>query len=288
MLGVPVQPERRIGRKLKATVLGRCRVNRNVLYRNLNMPRIFLINVGANSAHRATARCPLFSDGSFIFVPFPHVDDTEGMWPYPVNAWPFTNNLRWHQTHVDPDWPRLTYGDYFLNPRAAALKTAESNDILLFWSLLWDNTGDSWFDFTDRQSWHLIGALRIEEALWPGQRSTDARSRNRQRAAYNAHFSGDNSPLEPGNVVFIGDVNHSMLFEFAVPLVTQLDRTSLLYRTFRTASDEPLPLNGKHWSGYTRSCRAICDTTDRDGRKRATILRDAIVKRNNIDILADL
>jgi hypothetical protein len=175
-----------------------------------------------------------------------------------------------------------------VNPRAAALKSAEPNDILLFWSLLWYNTGDSWFDFTDRQSWHLIGALRIEEALWPGQRPVDAKPKHRQRAAFNAHFNSDNSRLEHGNVVFIGDTNHSMLFDFAVPLVTQLNPASLLYRTFRTASGHPLPLNGKHWSGYTRSCRAICDTADKDGRRRAILLRNAIAKRNDFDLLADL
>jgi hypothetical protein len=251
------------------------------------MSRIFLINVGANLSHRSTARCPLFSDGRFVFVPFPYPDGFEERRPYPTDAWPFTNNLRWHQSHVDPDWPQLTYGDRFANPRAAALKSAEPNDILLFWSLLWENSGDSWFDFTDRQSWHLIGALRIEEILWPGQRPADAKLKNRQRAARNAHFNGDNSRLEPGNVVFIGDKNHSMLFDFAVPLVTQLNRASLLFRTFRTASGDPLPLNGKHWSSYTRSCRVICDTTNKDGRRRAILLRNAIAKRNDFDLLAD-
>jgi len=252
------------------------------------MPRIFLINVGANSAHRSKARCPIFDDGSFVFVPFPYDGDDDGMRPYPTNAWPFTYNLRWHQTHVDPDWPQLTYGDYFLNPRAAALKTVLPSDILLFWSLLWENTGDNWFHFTKRQSWHLIGALRIDEALWPGHRPSDAKVQNRLRASYNAHFNGDDSPLNDGNVVFVGTPEHSALFDFAVPLVTQLDRSSLLYRTFRTASGEPLPLNGKHWSSYTRSCRVICDLGDTDGHRRAKILRDAIATRNDIDILADL
>jgi hypothetical protein len=254
----------------------------------LNMARIFLINVGANLSHRSTARCPLFHDGTFVFVPFPHLDGTEERRPYPANAWPFTNNLKWHQTHADPDWHRLTYGDRFGNPKAAALKTVERNDILLFWSLLWENKGDSWFDFTEHQSWHLIGALRIEEALWPGQRPTDAKPNNRQRVSYNVHFNSENTRLESGNVVFIGDRNHSRLFDFAVPLVTQLDNASLLYRTFRTATGLPLPLNGKHWSGYTRSCRAICDTTDKDGRRRAILLRNAIAKRNDFDLLADL
>lgn len=129
-----------------------------------DMTQIFLINVGANSAHRSKARCPLFPDGSFIYVPFPLEDNRVENWPYPAKAWPFTNNLLWHQTHVDPDWPQLTYGDNCLNPRASALKSAAPNDILLFWSLLWDNTGDSWFDFTERQSWHLIGASALKKS----------------------------------------------------------------------------------------------------------------------------
>lgn len=133
------------------------------------MTRIFLINVGANLSHQGRARCPLFPDGTFVYVPFPLDGDEGGRWPYPTNAWPFTYNLRWHQTHVDPDWPYLTYGDYFSNPRAAALHTLVPHDILLFWALLWDNDGDNWFDFSKRRSWHLIGSLRIEEALWPGQ-----------------------------------------------------------------------------------------------------------------------
>jgi len=154
--------------------------------------------------------------------------------------------------------------------------------------LLWENTGDSWFDFTNNQSWHLIGAIRIEESLWPGQRSSDATRFNRERASYNAHFNGDDKPLRPGNVVFIGNQCHSFLFDFAIPLVTSLNRGSLLYRTFRTASGACLPIGGKHWSSYTRSCRAICDLDDADGRRRAQILADAIRARNGVDLLADL
>lgn len=253
------------------------------------MSRIFLINVGANSAHQSKARCPIFSDGSFVFVPFPYNhNDEDGKWPYPANAWPFTYNLRWQQTHVDPDWPHLTYGDYLLNSRAAALKSAKPNDILLFWSLLWENTGDSWFHFTGRRSWHLIGAIRVEEVLTTGHRPADAKPKNRQRAAYNTHFRNESSRLEPGHVVFIGNLNHSALFDYAVPLVTKLNRTSLLHRIFRTADGQPLPLQGKHWSSYTRSCRPICDLENADDQKRAIILRDAIIQRNKFDILAKL
>ena len=250
------------------------------------MSRIFLINVGANSAHRSSARCPLFSDGSFVYVPFPHSEGVNGAFPYSTEAWPFTNGLTWYQTHADPDWDHLTYGDFGFNPRAAALDGAGVGDTLLFWALLWDNPGDNWTTFTNAQSWHLIGSLRVEEILREGDSPSDASASNCLRAEYNAHFSS--SRLEEGHVVFIGDVRHSRLFEYAVPFVTKLTRSSLLYRSFRTAAGERLPLSGKHWSGYTRSCRVICELDDADGRRRATILRDAIAERNDFDLLAKL
>lgn len=61
-------------------------------------------------------------------------------------------------------------------------------------------------------------------------------------------------------------VNDSTLLDFAVSLVRQLNRMSWLWRTFRTAAGDPLLLNGKNWSVYTRNCRAVCELTDRDSR----------------------
>ncbi len=249
------------------------------------MPNIFLINVGANSRHQKNAKSPLFADGTFVFVPHP-IDADVGNWAFPTNAWPFTNGLGWHQTHYDPDWPNLTYGDYIFNPRAANLKAVEPQDILLFWALLWDNVGDNWFAFTDHQSWHLIGALRIEEILTAGQSAQDVKTANRLRASQNAHFWGEN--LDDGHMVFLGDTQHSALFQFAVPFVTQMSKSCLLYRAVRTAQGDYLPLSGGKWSSYIRSCRTICNLDDFDGRERAEILRDAIAEENDYDLLADL
>lgn len=250
------------------------------------LAKIYLINVGANLAHRSKARSPLFLDGTFVYVPFPLAEGMTGTLPYPSAAWPFTNNLRWYQTHSDPDWANLTYGDYTKNPRASCLAGVAPSDVLLFWSLLWENHGDSWFTFTNKQSWHLIGALRVEEILRPGDSSTAASRRNRERASRNAHF--EDKRLTPGNHVFIGDRNHSQLFQFAVPLVKSLNRRSLLYRIFRTTNGARLPLAGKHWSSYLRSCRVICDLSNPDGLRRATLLTEAIKSRNDFDLLEGL
>ena len=87
--------------------------------------KIFLVNVGANVKHQARARSPIFDNDRFIFVSFPLTEGEEpGLKPYPPAARPFTRNVGIYETHADPDWDNLTYGDYTANGRAAALKRA--------------------------------------------------------------------------------------------------------------------------------------------------------------------
>jgi hypothetical protein len=244
--------------------------------------KIFLVNVGANVSHQSYAKSPLFADGGFVFVPFPHKKGKQERCPYPINARPFTRNLDLYQTHADPDWPNLTYGDTLSNGRASRLKEVEPGDILLFWALLWGNEGDDWSTFTKDQSWHLIGALRVEEMVPSGQSAATASKTNRTRVSKNVHFA--NGKLNDTDQVFIGDRNHSQLFSYAVPFVNPFSKRCLLYRTVRTADDYLLP-EDKHWSGFVRACRPICDLETKDGLKRATLLRDAIAACNEFDLL---
>lgn len=153
------------------------------------MSKIFLVNVGANLKDQSLARSPIFNDDRFIFVSFPD-PDTKYRKPYPPKARPFTRNVGIYNTHADPDWDNLTYGDCPANGRAAALKQAKLRDILLFWALLWRNVGTSWKDFRKEKGWYLIGALRIAEILSEGQRAKDAKSFNVKRAAKKGRRQG--------------------------------------------------------------------------------------------------
>ncbi len=76
-----------------------------------------------------------------MYVPFPRKAGERDPRPYPSSAWPFTNGVPHFQTHADPDWENLTYGDNCANARAGSLAKAVPGDILLFWSLLWTNSG---------------------------------------------------------------------------------------------------------------------------------------------------
>jgi hypothetical protein len=127
------------------------------------MSNVFLVNVGANTEHRGKARSPVFTNDKFIYVSFP--TKTRGSKPYPPEARPFTRRTNIRHTHLDPDWENLTYGDYCRGIRGHELRDAKRNDILLFWGLLWRNSGTSWSDFTGEKGWYLFGALRIDEIL---------------------------------------------------------------------------------------------------------------------------
>ncbi len=249
------------------------------------MSKVYLVNVGANTAHRSIARSPLFDDGSFVFVSFPH-PGTCGVRPYSVEARPFVRGIDIHDTHGDPDWENLTYGDVCDNARARSLNRVVENDILLFWGLVWVNKGDDWGAFTGERRWCLIGALRVREILEPGQRSSDASPSRSKRARHNVHFY--RGELDPEHRVFIGCTRYSQLFPVAVDFEIG-KRSGLLYRTIRTAGGQALTPGGKpDWNSSLRTCRPIWDLADTKSRRLAQIVRDRIYDTSDYDLLSVL
>ena len=251
------------------------------------MSKVYLINIGANSSDRSRARCPVFDGDTFVYVPFSYMKKgSDGYREYPRDAWPYIQNLEDRSTHRDPDWTRLTYGDNCDNPRARALRRVVEDDILLFWALLWPNTGNSWADFTGEQRWCFIGAWRVREILRPGQRPEDAKSSRVSRAKLNVHFySGE---LEVGNYVFMGCTKHSRLFTKAIDLQVA-NSAGLLYRSIQTAGGERLSLNGApRWNTSLRSSRPVWDLDIPKQCARAKIVRNAILHQNGYDLLKGL
>jgi hypothetical protein len=251
------------------------------------MSKVYLINIGANTSDRSRARCPVFANGSWIYVPFSYEEKgTNGYRAYPKVARPYIRNMDGRNTHCDPDWTGLTYGDNCDNPRGRALRRVVEDDILLFWALLWPNTGNSWADFTGEQRWCFVGALRVREILRPGQRPEDAKSSRVARAKQNVHFY--RGQLDTGNYVFIGCTKHSGRFTKAVDLQVT-NRAGLLYRTIHTASGGRLSLNGTpRWNTSLRASRAVWDLDIPKDRARAKIARDAILRQTGYDLLRDL
>jgi hypothetical protein len=252
------------------------------------MPRIYLINVGANLAHQSLARSPIFSDQTFAYVSFP---DEEGGQDYPETARAYRSANCPSSTHLDPDWLNLTYGDNCKNPRARALLRAAPRDILLFWALLWRHSGTGWSGWTGERGWFLIGAIRIEEILEAGEPVSRAKVANRDRARYNAHVSYGRVASRSNRIdrLFIGFKRFSGLFRKAVDL--GIGRTDSLFRkTVFTADGRAIKWGtSPRWNSVTRSCRAVWSLDDPAESRRARLLRDAIQKKNlEFDLLAGL
>src|SRR3954447_4569651 len=105
------------------------------------MPKIYLINVGANTRHYTVARSPRFDDGSWKYVSFPakhcspfckSVKHHRNKQTYSKEIFPFLSSECPRHTHLDPDWENMTYGDNCQNRKARALLNVIPNDTLLF------------------------------------------------------------------------------------------------------------------------------------------------------------
>jgi len=180
----------------------------------------------------------------------------------------------------------LTYGDDCANRRAIALRRVVAGDVLLFWSMLWENTGNAWADFTGVKGWFFVGALRVSEVLSGGQRPGDASPEDRARAEQNVHFSRGVLPTQ--HRVFIGDQRYSALFNSAIDLGVY-DPNGLVYRTMHAADKRAFMLNGRpRWSSSLRPCRAMWDLGIRQERNQAQIVRDEILRDNDYDLLQGL
>ncbi len=238
------------------------------------MAKIYLINVGANTQHARRARSPIFSDDSWIYVSFPRKKKSERGQRYPREALSFVKVRPGIKTHLDPDWKGLTYGDCCENPRAQALKKVETDDMLLFWALLWRVKPDAAEVFkSDDKGWYLIGALRVKRILETGNR-VGGRARN------NAHVRNGRVEQRNGVRVFVGHKHHSCRFKKAVDLEVGKNN-GLMQQIVKTTDGRKIQWNRKpHWNSVTRSCRAILDTSKPEDKKLIQELERRITKRN--------
>ncbi|MBI1731808.1 MAG: hypothetical protein HYR49_03435 [Gammaproteobacteria bacterium] len=250
------------------------------------MNSVYLVNIGANTSHSAKARSPIFANGSFIYVPFPTRRPKPGP-GYPAEALPFVRSVGRRCTHADPDWEGLSYGDRCSNPRAASLRSVAVGDILLFWGLLWRNVGADWAGFTRDRGWYLLGALRVEEIAESGQSLQRVSSRNRARAARNAHFLSGHGVAPKDERVFLGAGRYSTRFSRPVDLAVSKP-SGLIYRAFTSSGGALLSYGmSPSWRSSLRSCRKIWDLRDRADRARAKLVRDAILRSDGFDLLKD-
>jgi len=250
------------------------------------MSLVYIINVGANTSHTGKARSPIFGDGSWVYVSFPTRHPYRP--GYSLDARPFIRGVSAENTHADPSWEDLSYGDNCSNPRALALKKVRNGDILLFWGLLWRNGGKEWSAFTGERGWYLLGALRVEEIAVPGQAVQQVTEPNRSRAGRNAHFVHGAGILPKHDWVWLGTPRYSRKFSRAVDLAVA-SPSGLMYTAFTSSKGVLLTRDAKpSWRSSLRTCRKVCDLNDPADRARAEIVRKEILTQSNFDLLEDL
>jgi hypothetical protein len=255
---------------------------------NIVVPKIYLINVGANTAHSSEARAPLFPDGRFHFVSFPDADHTG---TYDRKIWPFLNNPQTLTTHADPDLANLTYGDNCYNRRAKSLLSVVAGDILLFWALFWKvGKGEDIFAVdSSRRRWCVFGALTVSDAIFAKPKA-DIELRDYisdpatlRRALKNAHVVQGKLLRVRGKrheALFIGDLHRSARFDKAVDLEIY-DHRGLLRRCVLSTNKHRLEwTRSPRWNSSLRSCRPVLDLSDTSDLARARQLRAAMRAAN--------
>ena len=237
--------------------------------------RIYLVNVGSNSSHKAFS--PIFDDGTFEFLPIP-VSDWDGQdWPGATRY----RDLRSYRDagrdllqfvspklhdwpcHNDPEFGTFTYGNSSDNPSSAALTGMCEGDVLLFLARL-----KGWADGnrTGGAGFYLIGGLLADYAGWVTPQSPQA-----NRFANNAHaIRGD------WEFWGIAGSSQSRRFERAVPI-----GRAICEKVFTDASGKPWTWRDDRSevttiNSYTRTCRCVLDTSNPEERRRAATLRDWI------------
>jgi hypothetical protein len=183
------------------------------------------INVAANTTLPGF-RGPIFPDGSFVYVPIPEREPTDG--PVPtygelglLDAVPFDVDpaLVDRRVHFDPEFAgyrgreRYTYGDEH-GVKARPLSGLEPGDRLLFYATLTTHDPPDWDG--PRVDWrppewgaYVIGEFVVDEVL-----STPDPADLPDWTASNAHVSRETVDAE----VFVRGTEASRLFDRAVPL----------------------------------------------------------------------
>lgn len=189
--------------------------------------RVFTVNVGINTNRRYFGRsAPIYSNGSFDFIPIPTSDEDEPTYrdlgfEGSFNRMDTFDRLDEH-THNDPEFVTNTFGTFpETSPNVHELKRVKKRDFLVFVASLQreehKRMQESFLDWiAEFRGMYFIGMLEVLGILHRNNYSKK-RKRDLRKYSRNSHF--DWFEIEPENKswIFRGS-KRSMLFPVAVPI----------------------------------------------------------------------
>ena len=228
------------------------------------LKKICLINVGANASH-GSLRSPLFTDGSFEFIPIPdpflkHNDNAVRYCQLKAhNGIKITELVREKYynecAHYDPEFETYTYGDYpNFSPRAANLSKLSKGDLIFFFArlVLWKNG-----KFTKDANFYLIGFIEIENIY----RNITKRPSERilEKIKNNAHIiRGECNPIFYDDFWVFQGSNRSKRFRYAIPFDREfIEESGILDAKFRKWNWNKFRTELSAIGSYLRSAKLI-------------------------------
>jgi hypothetical protein len=186
------------------------------------MPRAVAINVGANT-NAPGVRGPIYSDGSFEFVPIPEESPTRESVPTYADLGLDTelpDDAADSPVHLDPEFAEYpecdayTYGDPY-GVKASPLLELGAGDYVLFYATLTTHgTPDEEWIAPDWGA-YLVGQFRLACDPVSGEAYPDLTESERARFRSNAHLKRETFDAA---VLLAGDDEGSRLYETALPL----------------------------------------------------------------------
>ena len=181
--------------------------------------RSVAINVGANT-NEPGFRGPLFSDGSFEYIPIPESKPTSE--PVPtygaLDLRTDVSAVADKPVHFDPEFPeaggeRYTYGDEH-GVKAGPLSDLSAGDYLFFYATL--SMADECPAWASPE-WgaHVIGHFQLARDAVSGEEYRNLPSEEQAQFASNAHVKRD--PFD-ARVLIRGNADESRLYDTVVPL----------------------------------------------------------------------
>lgn len=198
--------------------------------------KAMILRVGVDKSIGGTY-APIFSDGTFEYIPIPEGDVSTEIMTY-GNTKGISEKLlstfvppryKDEKFHLDPEFKTYTYGDPTGAPRTAAMRKLKTGDIIAFSAGLKPYETDNY-----EEGIYLIGYFTVDKIV-----DFTKMEEKEMHDAYETYLENAHSKrkgLENTLLIVVGDKKKSKLFDKAI-LISQMGEDSS-GRTLRVVSEE--------------------------------------------------